>query len=133
MTWLQRGLLVGVAVLGAFVFHARAQETREVKDGLDNLFSALLASPNKPVFITSPPACKAIEAGWRVIPESVAGSVFEARMTDPGGDPDWKPEKAEARITLENNNTRICLVGYCEGPSDFLCQIHVKASWRETR
>ena len=43
------------------------------------------------------------------MPGSVKAEVIAARMMDPGGDPDWKVEKAEARTKVENDNTRICL------------------------
>ena len=66
------------------------------------------------------------------MPESVKAEVVTARMMDPGGDPDWKVEKAEARTRIENDNTRICLRGYCQGPLQFQCEIQVRASWQET-
>lgn len=126
-------LVAMTAAFGLVVVGANAQESREVKNGLEVLFTALLDKPSPPVFIESPPSCKTIEAGWRVVANSPVGEVVEARMTDPSGDPDWKAEKAEARITLDAAQNRICLQGYCEGPTEFVCQIHVKASWREQR
>jgi hypothetical protein len=130
-----KGLLatVSAVALALLAQGAGAQETREVKNGLEVLFTALLDRPTAPVFIESPPTCKTIEGGWRVVANSPVGEVIEARMTDPSGDPDWKAEKAEARITLDAAQNRICLQGYCEGPTEFVCQIHVKASWREQR
>ena len=67
------------------------------------------------------------------MPESVKTEVVTARMMDPGGDPDWKVEKAEARTRIDTDNTRICLRGYCQGPLQFQCEIQVRASWQETR
>ena len=54
-------------------------------------------------------------------------------MMDPGGDPDWKVEKAEARTRIDSDGTRICLWGYCQGPLQFQCEIQVRASWQESR
>jgi hypothetical protein len=54
-------------------------------------------------------------------------------MMDPGGDPDWKVEKAEARARIDNDGRRICLQGYCQGPLQFQCEIAVRASWQEGR
>jgi hypothetical protein len=54
-------------------------------------------------------------------------------MMDPSADPDWKVENAEARTRLDEGNTKICLVGYCQGPFQFHCEIQGRASWRETR
>jgi hypothetical protein len=34
---------------------------------------------------------------------------------------------------MDNDNTRICLRGYCQGPSLFQCEIEVRATWQETQ
>ena len=78
-------------------------------------------------------SCANAQAGWKIVPDSVKTEVVTARMMDPGGDPDWKVEKAEARTRIDNDNTRICLRGYCQGPLQFQCEIQVRASWQETR
>jgi hypothetical protein len=86
-----------------------------------------------PTHFVTKESCADAQAGWKIVPDSAKAEVVTARMMDPSGDPDWKVEKAEARTRIDNDNRRICLWGYCQGPLQFECEIQVRASWRETR
>jgi hypothetical protein len=108
-------------------------ETRTVTNGLEVHETALILRAETPTHLLTNESCANAQAGWKIVPASVKAEVVTARMMDPGGDPDWKVEKAEARTKLENGNARICLQGYCQGPLQFQCEIQVRASWQETR
>lgn len=106
-------------------------ESRTVSNGLEVHETALILRAESPSYLLTNEACVDAQSGWAIVPESVSTEVVTARMMDPGGDPDWKVEKAEARTRLDNENTRICLQAYCQGPFQFQCEIQVRASWRE--
>jgi hypothetical protein len=108
-------------------------ETRTVTNGLEVHETALILRAEMPSHLLTNESCANAQAGWKIVPESVKTEVVTARMMDPGGDPDWKVEKAEARARVENDNAQICLRGYCQGPLQFQCEIQVRASWQETR
>jgi hypothetical protein len=95
--------------------------------------SAPILATETPTHLLTSESCADADAGWKIVPQSVKAEVVTARMMDPGGDPDWKVEKAEARTRIANDGTRICLQGYCQGPLQFQCEIQVRASWQETR
>jgi hypothetical protein len=110
-----------------------AAETREVTNGVDVHETALILDATAPSHLLTNESCADATAGWKIVPDTVKAQVVTARMMDPGGDPDWKVEKAEGRTRLDRDNTRICLRGYCQGPLQFQCEIQVRASWQETR
>jgi hypothetical protein len=110
-----------------------AGDTRTVTNGLEVHETELILRAEAPTHLLTNESCADAQAGWRIMPESVKTEVVTARMMDPSGDPDWKVEKAEARTSLQNDNTRICLRGYCQGPLQFECEIQVRASWQEAR
>jgi hypothetical protein len=109
-----------------------AAETRTVANGLEVHETALILRAETPSHMLTNESCADAQSGWKIVPESVKTEVVTARMMDPGGDPDWKVEKAEGRTRVDNDNTRICLWGYCQGPLQFQCEIQVRASWQET-
>jgi hypothetical protein len=129
----QIGLTVTLAAVIArgAVAHAAA-ETRAVANGLEVHETALILRAETPTHMLTNESCANAQSGWKIVPESVKTEVVTARMMDPGGDPDWKVEKAEGRTRVDNDNTRICLWGYCQGPLQFQCEIQVRASWQET-
>ena len=108
-------------------------ETKTVTDGLEVHETAPILKADAPTYLLTKESCASAEAGWKIDPASVTTQIVTARMMDPSGDPDWKVEKAEARTRIAEDNTRICLAGYCQGPFQFQCEIQVRASWRETR
>ena len=108
-------------------------ETRTVTNGLEVHETVPILRSEAPSYLLSKETCASAETGWKIVPDSVTTQVVAARMMDPSGDPDWKVEKAEARTRIDNDNTRICLAGYCQGPFQFQCEIQVRASWQETR
>jgi hypothetical protein len=108
-------------------------ETRTVTNGLEVHETALILRAEAPSHMLTNESCANAQPGWKIVPESVTTEVVTARMMDPGGDPDWKVEKAEARARVDNANAQICLSGYCQGPLQFQCEIQVRASWQETR
>jgi hypothetical protein len=108
-------------------------ETRTITNGLEVHETALILRAETPSHLLTNENCADAQAGWRIMPASVKTEVVTARMMDPGGDPDWKVEKAEARAKVDSDNARICLRGYCQGPLQFQCEIQVRASWQETR
>ena len=108
-------------------------ETRTVTNGLEVHETALILRAETPTHLLTNESCVNTQAGWKIIPESVKTEVVTARMMDPGGDPDWKVERAEARTRIAGDDTRICLQGYCQGPLQFQCEIQVRASWQESR
>ena len=110
-----------------------AAETRTVTNGLEVHETALILHAEMPTHMLTNESCANAQTGWTIVPESVKTEVVTARMMDPGGDPDWKVEKAEGRSRVDNDNTRICLWGYCQGPLQFQCEIQVRASWQERR
>ena len=123
--------LVAVITLGAA--STAEAETRTVTNGLEVHETALILRAETPTHMLTNESCANAQTGWKIAPESVKTEVVTARMMDPGGDPDWKVEKAEGRTRIDNDNTRICLWGYCQGPLQFQCEIQVRASWQETR
>ena len=123
--------LVAVIMLGAA--STAEAETRTVANGLEAHETALILRAETPTHMLTNESCANAQTGWKIAPESVKTEVVTARMMDPGGDPDWKVEKAEGRTRIDNDNTRICLRGYCQGPLQFQCEIQVRASWQETR
>jgi hypothetical protein len=123
-------LVAGLTVVRVIPANA---ETRTVTNGLEVHETALILRAETPTHLLTNESCANAQAGWKIVPASVKAEVVTARMMDPGGDPDWKVEKAEARTKLENDNARICLQGYCQGPLQFQCEIQVRASWQETR
>jgi hypothetical protein len=125
-------LALAVVIAHGAIAHAAA-ETRTVANGLEVHETALILHEETPTHMLTNESCANAQAGWKIAPESVKTEVVTARMMDPGGDPDWKVEKAEARIRVDNDNTRICLWGYCQGPLQFQCEIQVRASWQESR
>jgi len=110
-----------------------AAETRQVTNGVEVHETALILDAAAPSHLLTNESCADATAGWKIVPDTVKAEVVTARMMDPGGDPDWKVEKAEARTRIDSDNTRICLRGYCQGPLQFQCEIQVRASWQETR
>jgi hypothetical protein len=118
-------LICGVAMQGK-------AETRTVPDGLHVHETALILQPQEPTHIVTNESCVEARPGWRIVPDSVKAQVVTARMTDPGGDPDWKAEKAEALTRIDRDGTRICLWAYCQGPLQFQCEIEAKAGWQES-
>jgi hypothetical protein len=108
-------------------------ETRTVTNGLEVHETALILRAETPSHLLTNESCAKAQDGWKIVPDSVKAEVITARMMDPGGDPDWKVEKAEARTRIDTDNTRICLQGYCQGPLQFQCEIQVRASWQESR
>jgi hypothetical protein len=127
----KRANLAALIALGvAMQAHA---EDRSVANGLEVHETELIVRPEAPTHLLTKESCASAEAGWKIVPGSVKAEVVTARMMDPSGDPDWKVEKAEAHTRLDNDNTRICLWGYCQGPLQFECEIQVRASWKETR
>jgi hypothetical protein len=130
----QIGLTLALAAVIAHGGIARATaETRSVDNGLEVHETALILRADTPTHMLTNESCANAQAGWKIVPESVKTEVVTARMMDPGGDPDWKVEKAEGRIRVDNENTRICLWGYCQGPLQFQCEIQVRTSWQESR
>jgi len=122
-----------IAVI-AFCITAQAwAEERVVNNGLEAHETELIVHDAPPTQFLTKESCADAQVGWRIVPDSVKTEVVTARMMDPSGDPDWKVEKAEARTRLDNDNGRICLWGYCQGPLQFECEIQVRASWKETR
>ena len=122
-----------IAVFTSVAVMQAAAETREVANGLQVHETALILQTTPPTHMLTSESCANAQSGWQIVPDSVKTEVPTARMMDPGGDPDWKVEKAEGRIRIERDNTRICLWGYCQGPLQFQCEIEVRASWQETR
>ena len=108
-------------------------DTRTVTNGLEAHETALILRPETPTHLLTKENCTNAQTGWKIDPQSVKTEVVTARMMDPSGDPDWKVEKAEARTRVDNDDARICLWGYCQGPLQFECEIQVRASWQETR
>ena len=108
-------------------------ETRTVTDGLEVHETAPILQTQAPTHLLTNETCTSAQPGWKIDPASVKTKVITARMMDPSGDPDWKVEKAEGRTRIDQDNTRICLAGYCQGPLQFECEIQVRASWQETR
>jgi len=108
-------------------------ETRNVTDGLEVHETAPILRAEAPTYFITKESCASAEAGWKIDPGSVTTQIVTARMMDPSGDPDWKVEKAEARTRIADDDTKICLAGYCQGPFQFECEIVARASWRETR
>lgn len=84
-----------------------------------------------PQYVETEQHCATAVPGRHIIARSVKAQVITARLMDPGGDPDWKVENAEARTSVDKDDTRICLWGYCQGPYLFQCEIQVRASWEE--
>ena len=123
--------LAAVVVCGEAA-QARA-ETRSVSNGLEVHETELIVHAEAPTHMLTNESCANAQAGWSIVPDSVKTEVVTARMMDPGGDPDWKVEKAEGRTRIDNDNSRICLWGYCQGPLQFQCEIQVRASWQESR
>ena len=109
-----------------------AAETRTIENGLEVHDTLQILDPAEPTHIVTPESCVAARSGWKIVPDSVRTEVITARMTDPGGDPDWKTEKAEAHARLDADETRLCLWAYCQGPLQFQCEIQARASWRES-
>ena len=120
------------AVIACGAIAQAAAETRTVADGLEVHETALILRADTPTHMLTNESCASAQSGWKIVPESVKTAVVTARMMDPGGDPDWKVEKAEARTRVDNDNSRICLWGYCQGPLQFQCEIQVRASWQES-
>lgn len=127
-----RRMATTVAVAAFMMAPCDAAETRAIVDGLEVHETIQILDPAEPTHIETHEACANAQAGWKIEPGSVAAQVTTARMTDPGGDPDWKAEKAEARTRIEGNGTRICLWAYCQGPLQYQCEIQAKVSWRES-
>ena len=122
-----------IAAITLAVAGPRAAELRAVVNGLEVHETELIVGAETPPHLLTNESCANAQTGWKVVPESVKTEVVTARMMDRGGDPDWKVEKAEARTRIDNDNTRICLWGYCQGPLQFQCEIQVRASWQESR
>jgi hypothetical protein len=120
------------AVIAHGAFAQASAETRTVANGLEVHETALILRAEAPTHMLTNESCANAQAGWKIVPESVKTEVVTARMMDPGGDPDWKVEKAEGRTRVDNDNSRICLWGYCQGPLQFQCEIQVRASWQES-
>ena len=70
-------------------------ETRTVTNGLEVHETALILRAETPTHLLTNESCANAQAGWKIVPDSVKTEVVTARMMDPGGDPDWKVEKAE--------------------------------------
>jgi hypothetical protein len=126
---------MGLAIFLACALGAggASAETRTVTDGLEVHETAPILDPAAPTHFISKESCTTAQSGWKIDPASVTTKVITARMMDPSGDPDWKVEKAEGRTRIDNDNTRICLAAYCQGPLQFQCEIQVRASWQESK
>ena len=122
-----------VACIALSITAQAVAEERTVTGGLEVHETELIVHAETPTHFLTKESCTNAQAGWQIVPDSVKTEVVTARMMDPGGDPDWKVEKAEARIRVDNDNQRICLWGYCQGPLQFQCELQVRASWKETR
>jgi hypothetical protein len=125
--------LASTAVITYGAVAQAAAEIRTVSNGLEVHETALILRAESPTHMLTNESCASAQTGWKIAPDSVKTEVVTARMMDPGGDPDWKVEKAEARTRVDNDNARICLWGYCQGPLQFQCEIQVRASWQESR
>jgi hypothetical protein len=126
----------GMKSIAAIVLCITAQawaEDKTVNNGLEVHETELIVHEAPPTHFLTKESCTGVQAGWKIVPDSIKTEVVTARMMDPSGDPDWKVEKAEARTRVDNDNGRICLWGYCQGPLQFECEIQVRASWKETR
>ena len=126
-------ILLLAAILPHSVLVRATAESRTVTNGLEVHETALILRAETPTHMLTNESCANAQAEWTIVPESVKTEVVTARMMDPGGDPDWKVEKAEGRTKVDHDNTRICLWGYCQGPLQFQCEIQVRASWQERR
>ena len=124
------GVLVALAAASA---QGAVAETRTITNGLEVHETALILRAEVPSHLLTNESCTDAQPGWTIVAGSVKAEVVTARMMDPGGDPDWKVEKAEARTRIDNDGKRICLQGYCQGPLQFQCEILVRASWQEAR
>jgi hypothetical protein len=127
-----KGMKLIAVIALCMTAQARAEE-RAVNNGLEVHETELIVHAAPPTHFLTKESCTDVQVGWKIVPDSVKTEVVTARMMDPGGDPDWKVEKAEARTRIDNDNGRICLWGYCQGPLQFQCEIQVRASWKETR
>ena len=131
--WQMTKRMMSIAIIALCItVQARAEE-RAVNNGLEVHETELIVHEAPPTHFLTKESCTDAQAGWKIIPDSVKTEVVTARMMDPSGDPDWKVEKAEAHTRIDNDNGRICLWGYCQGPLQFECEIQVRASWKETR
>ena len=108
-------------------------EDRTVTNGLEVHETELIVRAETPTHFLTKESCANAQSGWHIVLDSIKTEVMTARMMDPSGDPDWKVEKAEARTRVDNDDRRICLWGYCQGPLQFECELQVRASWKETR
>jgi hypothetical protein len=122
-----------LGTLAAALTQGAVAETRAVPNGLEVHESAPILRAESPPHLLTTESCANAQPGWKIDPGSVKAEVVTARMMDPGGDPDWKVEKAEARTRIDSDGGRICLQGYCQGPLQFECEIQVRASWQEVR
>jgi hypothetical protein len=121
------------AVIAAGAVAQAAAETKTITNGLEVHETELILHAETPTHMLTNESCANAQTGWKIVPDSVKTEVVTARMMDPGGDPDWKVEKSEGRTRVDNDNTRICLWGYCQGPLQFQCEIQVRAGWQESR
>jgi hypothetical protein len=122
-----------VAIIAFTIAMEAHAEDRAVTNGLEVHETELIVHAATPTHFLTKESCANAQVGWKIVSDSVKTEVVTARMMDPSGDPDWKVEKAEARTRIDNDNERICLWGYCQGPLQFECEIQVRASWNETR
>jgi hypothetical protein len=127
-TWMKLFAFIALGI----ATQARAED-RAVANGLEVHETELIVNAATPTHFLTKESCADAQAGWKIVPDSVKTEVVTARMMDPGGDPDWKVEKAEAHTRVDSDNGRICLWGYCQGPLQFQCEVQVRASWKETR
>jgi hypothetical protein len=122
--------LLGTGLLAAG--GAAAQEVKNVDKGIEILYTASILSAAAP-FAESEEKCADATPGFTIVPESVKAVVADSMLTDPGGNMDEKPIKAEGRTRLLNNNTRICLKSHCEAGVVYQCMMNVNASWQERK
>ena len=126
------GFAVALMCAGALSGGGGAQEVKTIDKGLEVLYTASILSAAAP-YAESEEKCADAATGYQIIPESVKTEVVDTSLTDPGGNMDEKPIKAEGRTRLLNSNSRICLRSFCEAGVTYQCMIRVNASWQEKR
>ena len=125
-------LALAIALAGAGALAVVAQEVKTVDKGIEIQNTSSILNAAAP-FTESEEKCANASAGFSIIPESVKATVVDTTLTDPGGNMDEKPIKAEARTRLTDNNTKICMKSYCEAGVAYQCMIKVSASWQEKK
>jgi hypothetical protein len=81
------GLAIGGLAIGGVSGQAWA-ETRAASKGWEVHESTPILRAEAPTYLLTGEECASTEAGWKIVPESVATEVVTARMMDPSGDRD---------------------------------------------